>query len=61
MGTDALLIVIESGKEEERDLDFLLEDAIIASVLSSLSYICSLSSRFSCVWACWEWQVLVTQ
>ena len=37
MGTDALLIVKESGKEEERDLDFLPEDTIIASVLLSLS------------------------
>ena len=35
MGTDALLIVTESGKEEERDLDFLPEDTITASVLLS--------------------------
>ena len=37
MGTDALPKVIESGKAEERDLDSLPENAIIASVLSSLS------------------------
>ena len=35
-GTDALPIVIES-EEEERDLDSLTENTIIASVLSSLS------------------------
>ena len=39
MGTDALLIVTESGKEEERDLDFLPEDTIIALVLLSVSLI----------------------
>ena len=38
MGTDALLIVKESGKEEERDLDFLPEDTIIASVLLSFKF-----------------------
>ena len=37
MGTDALPIAIESGKEEERDLGSLTEDTIIASVWSSLS------------------------
>ena len=36
-GTDALPIVLESEKEEERDLDSLTENTIIASVLSSLS------------------------
>ena len=36
-GTGALPIVIESEKEEERDLDSLTENTIIASVLSSLS------------------------
>ena len=34
METDALPTVIESGKEEERDLDFLPEDTIITLVLS---------------------------
>ena len=36
-GTDALPTVIESGKGKERDLDFLPEEKIIASVLSSFS------------------------
>ena len=36
-GTDALPVVIESGKEEERALDFLPEDTVVASVLTSLS------------------------
>ena len=36
-GTDAQPTVIKSGKEKERDLDFRLEDTIIASVLSSFS------------------------
>ena len=36
MGTYALPIVIEFGREEERGLDFLPEDIIIDSVLSSL-------------------------
>ena len=36
MGADVLPIAIESGEEEERDLDFLPEDTIIASVLASL-------------------------
>ena len=36
MGTDALPIVIDSGKEEERGLDFLPQDIIIDSVLSPL-------------------------
>ena len=30
MGTDALPIIVEPGKEEKRDLDFLPEDTIIA-------------------------------
>ena len=37
MGTDALSIDTESGKEGERDLDFLPEDAIIACRRCSLS------------------------
>ena len=37
MGTVALPIATESGKEEERDLGSLTEDTIIASVWSSLS------------------------
>ena len=37
VGTDALPIVTDSGKEEERELDFLPEETIIASVVSSLS------------------------
>ena len=36
MGTDALPIVIDSGRKKERDLDSLPEDTIIASVLSLL-------------------------
>ena len=39
MGTNALPIVIESGKAEKRDLDSLPENEVIASVLSSLSLI----------------------
>ena len=34
-GIDALPTDIETGKERERELDFLPEDTIIASVLSS--------------------------
>ena len=37
MGTDTLPIVIESGKEEDRDLDFVPEDIIIASTFFLLS------------------------
>ena len=36
-GTDELPTVTESAKERERDLDFLLKDTIIASVLWSFS------------------------
>ena len=36
-GTDVLPRVRESGKEKERDLEFLPENTIIASVLSSFS------------------------
>ena len=36
-GTDAQPTVIEYWKEKDRDLDFQLEDTIIASVLSSFS------------------------
>ena len=36
-GTDTQPTVIKSGKETERNLDFRLEDTIVASVLSSFS------------------------
>ena len=36
-GTDAQPTDIKSGKEKDRDLDFRLEDTIIASILSSFS------------------------
>ena len=37
MGTAALPIVMESVKEKERDLEFLPQNIIISSVLSTLS------------------------
>ena len=36
-GTDELPTVVQSGEKRERDLDFLPEEKIIASVLSSFS------------------------
>ena len=48
MGTDALPIVIEFGKEKEREreLDFLPGDTVIALVLSSLKFVSLLPYRF---------------
>ena len=53
-GTDALPTVIESGKGKERDLDFLPEDTIIASVLSSLSLFSISQDLMSSVHFCVE-------
>ena len=62
MGTDALPIVTDSGNKEERDLDFLPEDTIIAPVLLSLSlslFTVNVLSRFWChqytsAWRGWD-------